>query len=160
MHFVALLGYADLVSPLLLSDKSVAYIKDDMFCIGYMNNEAIHIAASRGHVSVLKEIMLSCPDSWDMVGPDRNILHVAVEHQQQNVIEYILEECPIIDALINQKDWDGNTPLHLLSISNYSLPQLILHPMADKGVSNGDNMTPLDLVTNNVDMPTATKVCA
>jgi len=132
-----------LVSPLLLSDK------------------AIHIAASRGHVSVLKEIMLSCPDSWDILGPDRqNVLHMAVKHQQQNVIEYILEECPIIDALINQKDWDGNTPLHLLSISNYSLPQLILHPMADKGVSNGGKMTPLDLVTNNVDMSTTTKVCA
>ncbi|KAM7462927.1 hypothetical protein LguiA_031048 [Lonicera macranthoides] len=152
LHFVAHLGYADLVSSLLLSDKSVAYIKD------YESNTAIHIAANRGHVSVLKEIMSQCPDSWNMEGcNNQNILHMAVKHQQKNVIEYILKECPIIDALINQIDYDGNTPLHLLSISNYSLPQLILHPMADKGVSNYDKMTPLDLVTNNVDMPMATK---
>ncbi|KAM7466926.1 hypothetical protein LguiB_014488 [Lonicera macranthoides] len=152
LHFIAHLGYADLVSSLLLLDKSIAYLDD------YMGNKAIHIAASRGHVSVLKEIMLRCPDSWDMENYDYiNILHIAVKYQQKNVIEYILEECPIIETLINQKDYDGNTPLHLLSISNYSLPQLILHPMADKGVSNYDKMTPLDLVNNNVDMPTATK---
>ncbi|KAM7462649.1 hypothetical protein LguiA_030770 [Lonicera macranthoides] len=152
LHFVAHLGYANLVSSLLLLDKSVAYIMD------YEYNTAIYIAAIRGHVSVLKEIMSQCPDSWNMVGCNyQNILHMAVKHQQKNVIEYILKECPIIDSMINQKDVDGNTPLHLLCISNYSLPQLILHPMADKGVSNNDKMTPLDLVTNNVDMPMATK---
>ncbi|KAM7461760.1 hypothetical protein LguiA_029881 [Lonicera macranthoides] len=152
LHVVADLGYADLVSSLLLSDKSVAYIKD------YESNTAIHIAANRGHISVLKEIMSQCPNSWNMVGCNyQNILHMAVKHQQKNVIEYILKECPIIDALINQEDYKGNTPLHLLCMSNYSLPQLILHPMADKGVSNYDIMTPLDLVTNNVDMPMATK---
>ncbi|KAM7466948.1 hypothetical protein LguiB_014510 [Lonicera macranthoides] len=152
LHFVAHLGYADLVGSLLLLDKSVAYIKD------YESNTAIHIAVNRGHISVLKEIMSQCLNSWNMVGcNNQNILHMAVKHQQKNVIEYILKECPKIDALINQEDDDGNTPLHLLCISNYSLPQLILHPMADKGVSNYDKMTPLDLVTNNVDMPMATK---
>ncbi|KAM7461779.1 hypothetical protein LguiA_029900 [Lonicera macranthoides] len=153
LHVVAHLGYADLVSSLLLSDKSVAYIKD------YESNTAIHIAANRGHISVLKEIMSQCPNSWNMVGCNyQTILHMAVKYQQKNVIEYILKECPIIDALINQEDYKGNTPLHLLCMSNYYLPQLILYPMADKGVSNYDIMTPLDLVTNNVDMPMATKL--
>ncbi|KAM7466502.1 hypothetical protein LguiB_014064 [Lonicera macranthoides] len=152
LHFVAHLGYADLVSSLLLSDKSIAYLKD------HMGNKAIHIAASRGHVLVLKEIMYRCPDSWDMTGfRSQNILHMAVENQQKNVIEYILEECPIIDALINQKNRFGNTPLHLLSMSSYSMPQLILHHMADKGVSNNKKMTALDLVTNNVGMSETTK---
>ncbi|KAM7462925.1 hypothetical protein LguiA_031046 [Lonicera macranthoides] len=83
---------------------------------------------------------------------------MAVKHQQKNVIEYILEECQITDALINQKDVpEGNTPLHLLCISNCSLPQLMLHPMADKGVTNSWKITVLDLVTNNVEMSTTTK---
>ncbi|KAM7462923.1 hypothetical protein LguiA_031044 [Lonicera macranthoides] len=154
LHFVAHLGYAYLVSSLLLLDKSVAYLKDNM------KNKAIHIAASRDHVSVLKEIMSRCPGSWDMTSYRcQNILHMGMKRQQKNVIEYILEECPITDAMINQKDVrESNTPLHLLCISNYSLPQFILHPMADRGVTNSGKMTALDLVTNNVKISTTTKL--
>ena len=90
---------------------------------------------------------------------DQNILHMAVKHQQENEIQYILQDCQIIDTLVNQRDGDGNTSLHLLSKSNFYVPQLIKHPMADKGVSNYDKMTPLDLVTYNVnDTTTIIKV--
>ncbi|KAM7462904.1 hypothetical protein LguiA_031025 [Lonicera macranthoides] len=137
---------------------SLSYTSMTIHLDDYTGNKAIHIVASRDHVSVLKEIMLRCLDSWDVENYDYiNILQIAVKHQQKNVIKYILEECPIIDSMINMKDYDGNTPLHLLSISNYSLPQFILRPMADKGVLNYDNMMPLDLVNNNVNMPMATK---
>ncbi|KAM7462903.1 hypothetical protein LguiA_031024 [Lonicera macranthoides] len=145
LHYVAYLGHAELVRLLVHENVYVAYKRDNS------QNTALHIAASRGHVSVMKELTLCCPDSWDMLGyKGRNILHMAVQHQQENVIQYILQDCQIIDNLVNQKDYDHNTPLHLLSNSNFFVPQLIKHPMADKGVSNLDNMTPLDLVTYDV----------
>ena len=59
------------------------------------------------------------------------MLHVAIEQEQKAVIEYLLEECPtIVDRLIIQKDYEGNTPLHLLATSNCFVPKLIQHPMA------------------------------
>ena len=71
LHYVAHFGLADLVSELLLPKVSVANLQDKS------DNTALHIAARRGHVLVMKEIISCCPDSWDMLGNNRqNILHV------------------------------------------------------------------------------------
>ncbi|KAM7462920.1 hypothetical protein LguiA_031041 [Lonicera macranthoides] len=143
LDYAAHLGFAKVVNELLRADESIGYIadRDD-------KNTALFIAASAGHISVMKELISHCPSCWHMVNAkERNVLHIAIEHEQKNVIEYLLEECPmIISSLIIEKDIDGNTPLHLLATSDCFVPKLIQHPMADKGALNNKGFTPLDLV--------------
>ncbi|KAM7478478.1 hypothetical protein LguiA_026691 [Lonicera macranthoides] len=143
LHYAARLGFANLVSKLLLADESIAYVSEL-----HEGNTALLLAASAGHVSVMKEIISLCPNCCYVVNnKGRNVLHVAIEHEQKNVIEYLLEEFPtIISSLISGKDVDGNTPLHLLATSNCFVPRLIQHPLADKGALNKKHLTPLDLV--------------
>ncbi|XAR49031.1 hypothetical protein NMG60_11032053 [Bertholletia excelsa] len=47
--------------------------------------------------------------------------------------------------LINEKDIDGNTPLHLLCAFNMDVPQLINDCRTDKIAFNKLNLTPLDI---------------
>ncbi|KAM7481797.1 hypothetical protein LguiB_006380 [Lonicera macranthoides] len=141
LHYAARLGFANPVSQLLTADESVAYTD-------YFGNTALLLAASAGHVSVMKELISLCPNCCYMVNyKDRNALHVAIVNEQKNVIEYLLEELPtIVSSLIIGKDVDGNTALHLLATSNCFVPRLIQHPLADKGALNKKHLTPLDLV--------------
>ncbi|KAK2969268.1 hypothetical protein RJ640_021987 [Escallonia rubra] len=141
LHFAARFGYASIVSQLLKADKSLGYIADND-----AKNTALHIAASRGHIDVMGEFFEHCPDCCEMVNArGRNFLHIAAEHDQGEAVTYILEKCAIVISFINQKDIDGNTPLHLFATSN-CLPQLglISHPGADTNAFNKKNLTPMD----------------
>ena len=139
IYYVAHLGSTNVVNELLSMDESV-----DL-------NNALFVAASAGHISVMKEVISHCPSCFDHVNMlRRNVLHIAINREQKAVIEYLLEECPtIVDRLIIQKDDEGNTPLHLLATSNCFVPKLIQHPMADKGALNNEGFTPLDLVIHD-----------
>ncbi|GMP77268.1 hypothetical protein CsSME_00033593 [Camellia sinensis var. sinensis] len=111
-HYAACLGNHYGVKLMLEKDKSVVYITT--------NEEgdektALHIAAANGWHQVMEEILSECPDCWEMVNSEgQNVLHIAVVEQQKEVIKYIFNKSWIIH-LINQKDIEGNTPLHLLA---------------------------------------------
>ncbi|KAM7462909.1 hypothetical protein LguiA_031030 [Lonicera macranthoides] len=149
IYYAAHLGFTNVVNELLSVDESFGYWE----CDGEGNN-LLMVAASEGHISVMEELMLHCPSCFEYVNwKRRNVLHVAIEHKQKAVIEYLFEVCPtIVDRLIIEKDRDGNTPLHLLATSNCFIPKLIQHPMADKGALNNEGFTPLDLVIYDDDI--------
>lgn len=113
LHFAALIDHTPIVIQLLDCDKSVAYLgdKDD-------NKTALHIAASKGHASVMRELISRCPDCCELVDQKgRNILHYVVENKRFG-LEYIIQEHPwLSNILLNGKDYDGNTPIHLLAVS-------------------------------------------
>ncbi|KAK3008592.1 hypothetical protein RJ639_014711 [Escallonia herrerae] len=145
LHFAARFGYASIVSQLLEADKSLGYIadKDD-------KNTALHIAAGHGHIDVMREFFEHCPDCCEMVNArGRNFLHNAVEHEQKKAVTYILEQCAIAISLTNQKDIDGNTPLHLLVTSDCYAQGLIWHSGADRNAFNKDNLTPMDVIEDS-----------
>ncbi|KAK2998739.1 hypothetical protein RJ639_024682, partial [Escallonia herrerae] len=145
LYYAACNGYKQRASQLLYKDRSSAYVadKDD-------KNTPLHMAASQGHLEVVKTIMSSCPDSGEMFNVrGQNVLHIAVEHEKKKVIEFIVRSCPVINNLLVQKDVDGNTPLHVLAASDCLVPELIHHQMADKQALNNDRLTPLDMVAYN-----------
>ncbi|CAL5413460.1 unnamed protein product [Camellia sinensis] len=89
LHYAARCHNVNGVRQLLKKDKSAAYIttadKDD-------GKTALHIAAAEGCKSVMKEILLQCPDCWEMVnGKGQNVLHVAMDMELKGAIEFIKE---------------------------------------------------------------------
>ncbi|CAB4308104.1 unnamed protein product [Prunus armeniaca] len=110
LYYAASLGDHRTVQRLLELDISIAYVLDKQGC------SPIHVAASKGHTSVIREMVRHCPDSGELVDPyGRNALHMAIVGGHGNVVRYILET-EELEELINQPDFDGNTPLHLATI--------------------------------------------
>ncbi|CAL5416313.1 unnamed protein product [Camellia sinensis] len=88
-HYAACLGDEDGVKLMLEIDKSVAYITT-----GEKGDEktALHIAAANGRRQVMEMILSECPDCWEMVNSEgKNVLHIAVNEQEDRVIEYIFK---------------------------------------------------------------------
>ncbi|KAM7507404.1 hypothetical protein LguiA_017857 [Lonicera macranthoides] len=143
LHYAAYFGFSSIACQLLHVDPSTAYVANKDY-----SETALHIAAIRGHVAVMKEILLTRPDFCSMVNNHgRNMLHLAIENNQKKVIEYIIEECPVISSLINLKDADGNAPSHLLELSICNVPKLIQHDMVDKeALMNNKNLSHLGSV--------------
>ncbi|KAF5941772.1 hypothetical protein HYC85_019414 [Camellia sinensis] len=71
-------------------DKSAAYIttadKDD-------EKTTLHIAATEGCKSVMKEILLQYSNCWEMVnGKGQNVLHVAMDMGEKDAVEFIKDK--------------------------------------------------------------------
>ncbi|XP_059631719.1 protein ACCELERATED CELL DEATH 6-like [Cornus florida] len=129
LHYAAWFGDVSAVRQLLDLDKSVAYLAaeaDD-------NKTALHLAASQ--------------DCWESINSKgQNILHIAVEHEKSEIIEFILENS-FANSLINQKDRDRNTPLHLFCAkSNYLKYSLKDDPSVDSTVFQKKILTSLKVV--------------
>ncbi|RDX98012.1 Protein ACCELERATED CELL DEATH 6, partial [Mucuna pruriens] len=109
LHYAASTSYHEGVVHLLNKCKSCSNQKDKH---GFF---PLHLASHGGNVEVVKELLKYCPDPTEMLDEcGRNILHIAAKGGKYEVVLYILLT-PQLEGMINQKDKDGNTPLHLAS---------------------------------------------
>ncbi|CAI9776881.1 unnamed protein product [Fraxinus pennsylvanica] len=143
-HYAALNGSNEVAKELLEADRSITYIVAE----NDNSKTALHIATCEGNVEIMEAILASCPDCWEMVTRDaRNILHLSVEFEQQEAFKFIMTNS-WVENLINQKDEEGNTPLHVYAATpNFHGRDLVNHPLADKNAVNKKNMTPFDVIT-------------
>ncbi|KAF3456869.1 hypothetical protein FNV43_RR01523 [Rhamnella rubrinervis] len=99
------------------------------------------------------EIIKRCPDSSELVNNRGwNILHLAVQDISfQSPVEDILKTTSSLSNLINEKDAQGNTPLHhiAVSINHWRLGHLIDDPRVDKLAYNNENKNALDLASTS-----------
>eukprot|EP00258_Populus_trichocarpa_P033106 XP_024449125.1 ankyrin repeat-containing protein At5g02620 [Populus trichocarpa] len=117
LHFILLLPVwvkneksSRIVRVLLEYDASAAYIAETE-----KKRTALHIAAIRGLVDVMKEIVSRCPACCELVdNRGWNALHYTVASKDTKVFEECLE-IPLLARLKNEKDDNGNTLFHLIA---------------------------------------------
>ncbi|XP_012066668.2 ankyrin repeat-containing protein At5g02620 [Jatropha curcas] len=146
LHHASHSGNLPIVQLLLQFDKSTAYIRDKDG-----KKTPLHIAALWGktHKSIAQTIISHCPDCCEIVDErGRNALHFAVESRSESGICFLLQ-IPLICNLINQKDNDGNTPIHLLASMGFYCDPLLSHPLADKIAVNKQNLTAVDIILDS-----------
>ncbi|XP_021804535.1 alpha-latroinsectotoxin-Lt1a-like [Prunus avium] len=142
LHYAAFYDRASIVTQLLEADKCSAYMRDEAD-----KKTALHIAGSKGHVRVMKQLISYCPDCCEVVDQRRrNALHYALEKRQSRIIDIIMMDTWLSNVLLNAKDVDGNTPLHLLNAPLCTETPFIVYDKVDKMAFNKENMNALDVI--------------
>lgn len=122
LSHAAFIGYLDGVRQILDKSRVSLYLKETKK-EGYY---PIHIASMKGRVEILEEFLKRRPDSGELcTEKGENILHVAAMHGKTKAVSYILKN-PELELLINEKDNNGNTPLHLAAREAHPLVVSIL----------------------------------
>ena len=84
LHIAAQLGNEKYVKLLLENGNSPAYEKNNGL-------SALHIAARKGKVNVMKELITTCPDIYEFLDlKDQTALHVAAESGEKEAVEFFL----------------------------------------------------------------------
>ncbi|XP_028788299.1 ankyrin-2-like [Neltuma alba] len=157
LHLAALYTNSDMIRVLLENDRSTAYMRDKK------RRTALHFAALREDSSVMRKILEYCPDCCELVDEKgSNALHYTAMREDNYLsggLEQIMQDAPQISNLCNEKDDDGNTPLHLLGrhapkwkkdANHYDHPLLEPLPRVDKMAFNKYNQTALDIAIDAV----------
>ncbi|KAM0027046.1 putative ankyrin repeat-containing domain, PGG domain, ankyrin repeat-containing domain superfamily [Helianthus debilis subsp. tardiflorus] len=142
LHLAASLGFLDGVKYLLDQKFGMDVLRhdEDGFC-------PIHLASKNGHLQVTKVLLDHYPDAREFLSKqNQNILHVAAENGKDNVVEYILKT-KWAEFLINEKDKDGYTPLHLATKNWHPkiVSVLTWDPRVDLKQVNEEGLTALEV---------------
>ncbi|KAL6311921.1 hypothetical protein AAG906_025674 [Vitis piasezkii] len=148
LHYAASIGFVEGINYLL-----------DKYCIAAYQGDKdglspIHIAAIKGHFHIIQEMLQHCLDLMELLTcKGQNTLHVAAKSGRAEAVSYMLKKMPELEKLINEKDEDGNTPLHLATIFEH--PKVVRALTSDKRVNlkveNNGRLTALDIADEYMD---------
>ncbi|KAB1226730.1 hypothetical protein CJ030_MR1G007957 [Morella rubra] len=146
-------GNLDVAKLLLEYDRDVAYMKDAK------GKTPLHLAAYKSKASVMKLILSSCPDCCELVDESGwNVLHFIIKSplhdKRERKIEAVLTN-PLVTKLLNEKDIDGNTPLHHQSYTEDIEENLMDHRRVDKMALNKEKLTTYDIALSSARLPDA-----
>lgn len=126
----------------------------------YERNEGgyfpIHVACKMGHLDTIKMLHQYWPDWLEPAElltskTFQNILHVAAKNGRASIVKYILGN-PKFEKLINAKDENGDTPLHVATVK--CQPEVLFSLTRDKRVNlqlrNRENLTAFDIVDDQL----------
>jgi ankyrin repeat protein len=158
-------GYTPLVLNMLELDPTLACTRfsDGMY--------PIHVAARVCNAALVIHFMrdqnlADFAEFLDHRG--RNLFHIAAEANNAKVITEVFAEkinktvCnDMVDEMINAKDYEGNTPLHIAAIKGHvpamkAISTNLIHD--EQQVANNQGLTPFDLSAKQVEK-NAIQVC-
>ncbi|CAN6337532.1 unnamed protein product [Urochloa humidicola] len=133
-------------AKLLLVDRSLAYIPDND---GFY---PVHIAAIEGNANGVCNFMEICLNYDELLdNKRRNILHCAVEHGRVQVVWHICRS-PNFVRMMNARDDEGNTPLHLSVKHGRTMifSFLMMDTRVNLDIMNNEGLTPLDVAFSKI----------
>jgi ankyrin repeat protein len=148
LHYAASAGNLATVKLLLQFGTSAAYIKDKTGLY------PIHAAAKCGRAFIIKELIEQIPDSDELLDKDgRNFLQIAIVSGKTSIILFSIRQNPTFLRMLNARDYQGNTVLHLAGRSGKyrAVRFLITMKMVCSSIMNRDGLTPVDLSLKKLD---------
>lgn len=152
LHLAAYLGYLDGIEFLLSKSGTISF--------AFEHDEdgqlPIHIPCKVRHLSVViaikavKELLGQWPNPSELLDKqERNILHIAAMSGRAGIVRRMLKMSEL-RLLINQRDKDGNTPIHLATFNWYPLVlyYLALDKRANVNLVNEQCSTAFDFAKN------------
>ncbi|KAJ1685370.1 hypothetical protein LUZ63_016760 [Rhynchospora breviuscula] len=149
MQLAVMWNKLDVVKVLLEYDRSLGYLisseKD--------NDVPLLISAAyRGNVEAAQEILNYCPDAPIHNRDGWTMLHEAVNSGREEFVDYILKT-PHLHKLINMRDKDGDTALHI-AVGNCN-PKMVRALLAHKAINltfvNSNGILPEELLVGNTE---------
>lgn len=147
LHLAALHRSTGFTEKLLNHERNTAYTRDKR------GRTALHLAAHSGHLDVMRKIIEKCPDCAELVDDKgHNALHYSVISDRPYGASRVILDYPSLSNLYNERDYNGNTPLHLLSSEAaifYKDQPLMKVERVDKWAFNKQNQTAADVAYDN-----------
>jgi ankyrin repeat protein len=106
LHLASAEGHTEIVKTLLQVNTSVCLASDQHERI------PLHFVVMRGRIEIIEELIRAQPESIRKNLNGGSVLHLCVQYNHQDALEWLvkLADC---DELLNSKDHDGNSILHL-----------------------------------------------
>ncbi|KAF8379198.1 hypothetical protein HHK36_028627 [Tetracentron sinense] len=145
MHMASANGHLEIVRELLKVDFNLCRLK------GIDGRTPLHYAAIKGKIDVIREFLSACADSiQDATARGETALHLAVKKNQFGALRIMVEwikELNKVD-LLNMKDEQGNTVLHLaIARKHRQVIELLLNVgVVEVNATNESTLTALDIL--------------
>ncbi|KAH9041905.1 hypothetical protein EDB83DRAFT_2524063 [Lactarius deliciosus] len=140
VYYAALCGFPDVVV------KLISEYPEHRNARGGACGTALHAAARRNHVEVVKSLLEHGVDVNSLGQWERTTLHIASVWEHLEIVRSLLEH----GADVNAKQDDHWTPLHMVARNgNFELVRMFLQHNADINARNDIGHTPLHAASNN-----------
>ncbi|KAF7141758.1 hypothetical protein RHSIM_Rhsim06G0145100 [Rhododendron simsii] len=153
LHCSASLGFLEGVTFLVSKLCDAVYQRDKYGLF------PIHTASSKGQVDIIQAMLQHRPDSRELLTlKGQNIFHVAAKSGNVKAVGSMLK-MPELGKLLNEKDHDGNTPLHIATIWGHPriVDALSLDKTVNLDIKNHDGLTALDIAEEYMEPMTSSQ---